>query len=247
MTQARLGLVAAVLIGASLSAVAVRQTPEEVDLSWKPKVGDVVTYQMKTNASIDMGGQKTDIVFAMKMKSTVKAIENDRVTTESSGSDFKMSMGGQDMDNQGNQTGMDGITTRITNLNGELISQETKGQAMPTPPRMEQMNTFYRPKTKVKVGDTWDHEIKADAKRGYVEAKARYTLVGTEMLGKKKVWKVSIIYAEMEAAKPASMTGTVWIAADNGEMEKWYAEYQDVSFADGVPPMNAVTTLTRVD
>ena len=246
MTNLRHGIAATVLLAATFTSVAVNQTPEEVDLAWKPKVGDVTTYQMKSNATVDMGGQKTDVQFSMRMKSTIKSIDGEKVTLEGSADQFKMSMGGQDMGDDV-QGGPQGSTTRVMLLNGEFVSQESTGQAMPSSARIEQMNTFYRPKAKVKVGETWDHEIKPDAKRGIVEAKVRYTLEGSEMLGKKKTWRVKVVYAEMVGTKPSSFMGSVWLNAENGEMEKWYAEYQDVSFAEGMPPMNAVTTLTRID
>jgi len=246
MQQLRLGLAALMLASASLSAFALRQTPEEVDLSWKPKVGDVTTHRMNSDATIDMGGQKMQATFSIRVKTTVKAIDGDKVTLEGSADEFKMSMNGQAMDDAGGQ-GPSGTTTRVVTLKGEFLSSETKGQGMPSSPRVEQMNTFYRPDGKVKVGDTWDHEIKPDAKRGIIEAKARYTLVGSEMMNKRKVWKISVLYAEMTGDKPSSLTGTIWINAENGDMEKWYAEYTDVVFAEGMPPMTAVSTLTRID
>lgn len=243
----RSSVLAGALILGAISSVAAIQTPEEVDLSYKPKVGEEVVYSMKTNTSFDMGGQSAEIVLTMRMKSKVKSIEDGKVTYTGIADQFKMTMNGQEMgDDNGGQMGSGEETTKVYTLEGDFVSS-TGGQQPGSSPRIEQMNTIYRPKDKKKVGDTWDHEIKANKERGIVEAKVRYTLVGSEMLRDKKVWKLTMVYAEMNADKPASCSGTIWIAASNGEMEKWEADYTDVVFAEGVPPMNAKVVLTRTN
>ncbi len=240
-------LVSALVLGA-LSSVAAVQTPEEVDLSYKPKAGDEIIYAMKTNTSFDMGGQSAEIVISMRMKSKVKSVEDDKVTYVGTADQFKMTMNGQEMgDDNGGQMGSGQEATKVYLLSGDFVSASGGGQMGASAPRIEQMNTFYRPDGKKKVGDTWDHEIKANKERGIVEAKVRYTLVGSETLRDKKVWKISMLYAEMNADKPASLSGTIWIDAKNGEMEKWEADYTDVSFAEGMPPMNAKVVISRTN
>lgn len=230
-------IAAAVILGSAPS--------QDAKIVWAPKPGTSVNYNMKVIVEMAMQGQTMTMDISMLSVNKILKVENGEVTMESTVKDMKMLMDGQAF----NPPGSDGNeevppVTSVTKLNGILVSRKG-GDMMSGSMRAEQMNVFIYPASAVKVGDSWFHDFPANKEHNIPVAKAKFTLQGEEMVGKYQCWKIEKVYAETEEAKGFSAMGTLWIDKADGNMVKYDGNFQNVQFAEMMPPSSGTVKLTR--
>ncbi len=219
---------------------------ESTKLEWKPKLNEVTKYQFNLNIPIDMGGASGAVEVSFMSISKITEIKDDLVTSEGSMDAFKVIFNGQEMDmSQMGGPDMSGTVKVVTRLNGEVVSNSTP-QEMGGGEAMQRMNAFYRPKTAIKVGDSWEQEWKANKEKGLQNAKARWTLKGDEMKNNVGCWKVDYVFAELDTANGMSASGTIWINKVDGQMEYLQYQFNNVSMNEMMPPSSGTGTVTRI-
>ncbi len=217
-------------------------------LKWEPKVGDTSSYNLNMTSAMDFGGQSFDMNISMVVSDKVTKVEGDQVTLVGSATNFKMMMNGQEFNPPGSEAApQQPPTTLVVSKSGGLIRIEKAGDGMgSTPPRVEQANRFQFPAGPVKVGDEWFREVKADAKEGFVAAKAKYTLEKVEVKDGVNSFRIKYAYSELEGNAPTDCIGTFWMAVEDGDLVRYEGQLNNVEFMEGMPPVSAKIVLTQV-
>ena len=245
MRAISVGLLLALVVSPALAGQA------EVDLTWKPKLNDVKRYKLEVNMSLDLGGTSGDVKVSIVQSMKITKIDGDKVTGEGGVEKMSISFNGNDVDpSQGGGPDPSAVkTVQVRSLKtGEVLSTETTGagEAPPQNPRVEAMGFFWRPETKVKIGDSWKKEVKADEKKGTKASLAKFTVEGEEEVLGHKCWKISYAYTETDVAKPYGAVGTFWVDKADGNPVKYEANYENVEFQPGMPPTNAKITMVLI-
>ena len=231
----RFRTVAPVLV-AALAAFALAAEDTFV-LKHAPKAGDVV--KLKLKADFDFQGQQGTVTGITTTKIT-KVEANGDFTSESTQTESKVSVGGQDMA-QPDQP----ATVTVYKANGEIVSI-TAPEANDTAYRFSNLIGMRFPDKPLKVGDTWDVEIKADAKTGTAPAKATYKVEALEKVGSYDTIRVKGSYKETAGDAPASGESTTWLNAKDGSVVKQEGTYVNAPIPS-VGPINMKTSSTRID
>lgn len=214
---------------------------EEVMIQWKPEVGKKTAMRIEMQMTTDFG----DMDIVLRPVSEVTKITEKEVIMKTWLQEFKLMMGGQDMsDMAGQMTGPENFSTQTFSKTGQLLKQEG-GQTDQENPRATQMQQFYYPTQPVKMGESWTKDFKADSSKGLYEAKAKYTLEASEIVGKVDTWRVKYVYSEMTENMPMSSMGTAWIDKKNGEVVRMVGNYENAQFSNEMPPVNATFKMTR--
>lgn len=215
-------------------------------LKWEPKVGDTSSYNLNLASAMDFGGQSFDMNISMVVSDKVTKVEGDLVTLVGTATNFKMMMNGQAFNPPGSEAAPEQPpTTIVVNKSGGLVRMENTGDPMTaSPPRVEQANRFQFPAGPVKVGDEWFREVKADAKQGFVEAKAKYTLEKIEMKDGVNCFRIKYAYSELEGNAPTDCIGTFWMKVEDGDLVRYEGQLNNVEFMQGMPPVSAKIVLT---
>jgi hypothetical protein len=237
---------AAIAVAFSLCVMALGIS-QGVKIVWKPKVGDAMKYRLNITVTGDpsMGFNKLEVGITVTEK--VKEIKEDgKVVQESTQSEFALKMDGQDLG-----AGVDVPSTTVVTTfypDGRLFSMEGS-EGMGTPPRIAEATLFIYPgpDKEFRPGESWTHKRAGDAQRGTRAAEATFTYLATEKVGQWEAHKVSFKYRETEGENPMEVTGTVWLAVDNGYAVKGEYEMSNVEFAPGMPPAKASVKMTRVE
>lgn len=220
---------------------------EPVLVEWKPKVDVTQKFQMNLAMQVDAGGQMMDINVGFLITTKTTKVEKEQVTQESTMSNFKLSMNGQEMDGMGGgEDQMGEKTIAVRKLNGEVISDTTPAE-VGGGERMMRMNTFVYPGKPLSFGDSWTKEWAANKDKGLQSAKAKWTLVGEEVKNKVDCWKIEVVFAEMDSADGISNTGTMWLSKADGEVVYSKNNFMNVSFQEGMPPTNGIAEISRVN
>jgi len=182
------------------------------------KAGDVLKY--KQTGKFDIQGQQFEFE-AVATEKIVKVEDNGSYVQNESTGDMKIN----GMEVPPGQ-GAPGASTTTYSPKGEITEIKTEQMDANTY-RFANMALFILPENDVKAGDTWTYEVKADEKKGIVAAKAKYTFVGEEKVGKDDCLKVKSNVTET-GSSPASSDGTVWIRKSDKVMVKMVAKWADV-------------------
>lgn len=227
---------------ALVAMLAFAPAQEEVKLQWKPKLNEPVNLQMKLSMAITGAGD-IDVNFIVHSK--VVKMDDETVTTESKLSDFKFMFNGQEMDMSG-QGGPDlnETSTMVQKRNGEIVSMS--GAEMQGGERTSRMNAFHWPDKGLKIGESWEHEWKADKAKGLPHSKAKWTLSAHEMKNNVDCYKVDYVFAEMDDPNGISASGSVWLAAADNTIIYGKYQFNNVSFQEGMPPTNGTGELIRL-
>ncbi|MCU0315990.1 MAG: hypothetical protein MUC92_05310 [Fimbriimonadaceae bacterium] len=243
MNRVSFGCVSLLALATSFASA---RPAEEADLTWRPVVGQTSAYRLTSTTQVNMGDGPTEVVFSLLTRETIKSVETDKVTTESVASEMKMRFGQNEMDPSmmGNQTG-DGKMTTVFDRRGQFISM-SGGTAMPSNPRVDLMRVFLRPETKVKVGDSWEKEWKADAAKGIRNSKARWTLEGKETVMGVTAWKITHLFAELEGNQAMSASSTIWLDVKTNDLVRTEGVWENVRFNEMMPPVTTSIVLEIV-
>ena len=111
--------------------------------------------------------------------------------------------------------------------------------------RTGQLSNFVVPGKAVKVGDSWEHAVKGDTKKGTVDAKITYKLLAEEKIGKLDCFKVKMNGNETAGTTPASMESTVWLSKDALVMVRVESKWINVPIA-GAGAVNGTVKLELI-
>ncbi|MCB0825735.1 MAG: hypothetical protein KDC26_06060 [Armatimonadetes bacterium] len=239
------------LLIAPLALVTAPIQDESVELKFQSKVGDSQIYQMTSVTPMDMGGQSMEITFSARLTSKVLEVTEETYTVEATTDNMTLKIGDQPMPMGGGGGAPDVpektvVKRQFDAKTGLWVKDLTENLAMGSSPRIEQLSAFAYPGKAIKVGGEWFHDFPANKKEEIPVAKAKFTIVGSEMVGKWDCWKISHVYSEMEGNIPFGAIGTIWLDKKDHSMVKYVGEYQNVKFVDMMPPANSKVTLTRI-
>ena len=239
------------LLIAPLALLSAPIQDESVELKFQSKVGDTHVYRMTSITPMDMGGQAMEISFGARMTSKILEVTEETYTVEATTDNLDLKIGGQPMP-MGGATGGPEMPERTvvqrqySAKTGLWVKDLTENLAMGSSPRIEQLSAFAYPGKAVKIGGEWFHDFPANKKEEIPVAKAKFTIIGSEMVGKWDCWKISHVYSEMEGNVPFGAIGTVWMDKKDHSLVKYVGEYQNVKFVDMMPPANSKVSLTRI-
>lgn len=217
----------------SVAALAVQ---DGISLKRTAKVGDSAKYRLK--ADVDVQG--TEVQFTALVSEKISKVEsNGNYVIESTQSEGKATFGGQDMDAP---TTSQTMTYKSTGELLELKAEDTSPQVY----RTAILTTFVVTDKPVKVGDTWNVELKKDDKTGAVPVKGSYKVEAEEKVGEVECFKVKYTTKENEGGDAAAtVEATSWINKKDGSLVKSEGNWKNVQFP-GVPmPINAKFTLVK--
>lgn len=220
---------------AALSVVALA-AQDGVNLKRQPKVGDAVKYRLK--AEVNVAG--TDAVFSTLINEKITKVEsNGNYTVESTQSDTKLSISGQD-----SEVPAQGPETTTFKATGEVVEIKSD-QVGPEVYRLANLQSMIVQDKAVKVGDEWTAEIKKDEKTGAVAAKGTYKVEAQEKVGDYDTYRIKYSFKETEGGDAAaSVEGTVWVSTKDNTLVKAVGNWKNAPFP-GAGPIDAKITLTR--
>lgn len=227
--KATVGLFVAAL---SVAALAVQ---DAVTLKRDAKVGETIKLKLRA----DLVVMDQDATFEGLVTEKVTKVEpNGNYTVESTQSEGKISVGGQEMpaDLQSQ--------TFVYKANGELV--EIKADQVGSEIyRMANLQAVILPSKPVKVGDDWTYEFKKDDKTGAVAGKATYKVVAMEKIGDYDCLKILVSAKESDGGDmAASIDGNIWLSAKDATTVKFQGDWKNVPIPNA-GPVNAKFVMTR--
>lgn len=201
-TTVALGLIAIATIGSTAF--------QAVSIKWNPKVGTTYKYSMKANMNLGPMGEAT---MSAKMSTTAAKIEGEKVTLQTTQSDVKMTMGGQEQDSPG------GTATQVCTLFGEVLSTKSEPESPIDLSRMEDAVSFIYPSKEISVGGTWTRTGKLHNPSS-VPSESVYKYEGDEEVNGMKCRKITYTYKETNGGDKCTASGTFWVSVDDTEMVK---------------------------
>ena len=181
---------------------------QDASLAWAPKAGETHTYALHIEFSL-FGDTA---VYTSKVQEKVTEASGDRYTVETSQTDYKVSVFGEegtvnDKDMPKAQT-VFASNGDVLEVRGDLVNDAVY--------RMANLTAIRRPDKPVKVGDTWTREAKGDLKTGALSSKVNYKVEAEEKVGERDALAVSFDYTETEGTDPARSVGKVWFEKTGG-------------------------------
>ncbi|HWP31946.1 MAG TPA: hypothetical protein VNK96_09535 [Fimbriimonadales bacterium] len=216
---------------------------DAVTLAWKPTVGMVNKYKVEVNSTMDMGdGQPHKVVVNFNITEKILKIRDDgNIEVEATQGEMGIVIDGQDLGQ-----GMPSQTSvTVMKPNGETLERKTENAPGMDNPRLEESFTFIYPDKPLRIGDTWTRKVKADAKKGTVDAEATYKYEGTETVNGQTLWKVSYQFKETGGDMPFTVSGVVWLSSKDGTLFKGEYTMKNVEFQPGVRA-DATAKVTKV-
>ncbi|MCG9893915.1 MAG: hypothetical protein MH204_00385 [Fimbriimonadaceae bacterium] len=218
-------------------------TQPKLDLTWKPQVGKVLRYDMALkSAGMEMGGVTLDLDINIRSTSKTTEIKDGIVTQEQRVEKLTVLLNGNDVTAMGPPMS-DKPTILKMKLDGTFVSMEGPDSAGSNQ-AIQRLMSFRFPTAPIGVGESWTNELKNA--EGKVEARTKYTLVGQEMLGSVNSYKIDYAFSMLEGTRPMGSVGSIWLDAQTLDMLYMRATINDVSFAEGMPPMNMSMTMSIV-
>jgi hypothetical protein len=219
---------------AALSVVALAQ--DAIQLKRTVKAGEVTKYMIK--ADFNFGG--TDASFSSVAIETVKKVdENGNFTIESKSSDAKVVVGGQENALPDNSS----VTTTFKPT-GEVLDVKADGANGPSG-RIAAMQATYFPTKPIKVGDSWDVDVKPDTKLGSVGLKGTFKLEAAEKVGDFDTYRIKESVKEASGTTPWTNEGTVWISVKDGSLVKEVGNWKNAPLNPQGDPLDAKFTVLR--
>lgn len=231
--KVRVGHLVAALWLATLAAA------QEVDLSWKPKVGDASTYKLRMEFTL-FGDTA---VYTAKVHDKVIEVNADSYTVETSQTEYKVEIFGEegevnDKDIPKAQT-VFSLLGDVKEVRGDLTNDAAY--------RMANLTSIRRPGKPVKVGDSYERTVATDTKLGVPAAKGTYRVEAEERVGTEDAVVIGFEYAETEGGEPARCMGKYWLSKRDGKLLKSEATWSSAPIPGAPSPVNGTVTLERID
>lgn len=194
------------------------------------KVGDVLKYRLK--ADLEANGQAATFTALITEKVT-KVADNGDITTESTESEGKVKLGDTDMDQPGT-----GTETLVSSSLGKVLTITSE---QPDPYRMANLQSMQFPGKALKVGDSWETEVKKDDK-GSIPAKGSYKIEAQEKVGDVDAFRIKGGIKETVGEQPAGIDGTYWISVKDGSLIKMSGTFTNAPTPVGILTMKVSMT-----
>ena len=147
---------------------------DAVRLPWPPKIGARAEYKVVNVLTTPFGSKVT---FEWTTTETVKKVADGKVTIET-----------QSTEPIEKTDGPTGCPVKLAGPNGDIFFSRN-GAYLPSPDdkgsmaaRFGNLTAFVFPEKAVTVGESWQHEVKADPKVGTWAASSNYKLLGKEKI-----------------------------------------------------------------
>jgi hypothetical protein len=111
------------------------------------------------------------------------------------------------------------VTSTTYRPNGSMVTMTGKGVDGDVL-RTTNLLGFYMPEKPIKVGDTWEYELKADEATKRPGLKASYKVEAFEKLGSFDTVRIKQSLKETSGAAPSSLEGPIWISSVDGTLVK---------------------------
>lgn len=213
---------------------------QDLNLKFKPKVGDVSKYSVSATFQTPMG----DVTFAQKRTETIAEVKPDGgYVAKATTSETQVTFGGQELPAQPEvsstvEIGADGRVKSISS-DGPATSEASSV-------RLANLHAFEAPSTPAKIGDEIKYEIPADSKKGTPGVKAAYKVVGVEKVKDWDCVKLTFTSSETEGDPKAMVTGTLWLSTVDGAVIKSQEEWKDVQPAGAPFPVSGTFANERI-
>jgi hypothetical protein len=227
-------LLIALTLSASVvtSSVIGQEKTADARIVWRPKVGQLSTYSLKSVMSMGEG-EGPLMTYTMQAKSSRKITEvnaDGSVLVECFYTDFVAKVNDEEIDNA--LTNPEKAEYRYTG-DGKLTKVTPPEFA---PVRLERVTSIVFPDRNkhFKTGDSWKASYKADATLKTHDVDIDYVFEGEESVGKLKCYKISSVAVEKGAQINMEAKVTTWIRADDGSLVKQEAEIVNPALSDTV-------------
>lgn len=199
------------------------------------KEGDVRRY--KLTGELEFAGQKAGLTASVR-EEIIKVETNGNYTVKSEQLETRITFAGQELPPQ------DAPATQSTyDANGRTVaSQGIEGMETG---RFETLGLFFRPDEPKKIGDSWTHDVKADAAKGIVAATATFKLVGQEKVGEWDTLRVESTVQET-GSDPAKAQSTHWLRTSDMAVVRSITRMTNAPFPGAPVPGNGVIELNLV-
>jgi flagellar basal body L-ring protein FlgH len=220
---------------AALSVLALAQ--DAVSLKRTAKVGDVIKFTLKADLTMsNFEGSYTGLL----TEKVTKIDENGNIWIEGVSSDGKVTFGG-------NEIPINDVTavTTVYKPTGEVVEVKASGQSQGNEGRVAAMQTLYIPDKPVKVGDTWETEIKPDAKLGTVALKGAFKVEAAEKVDNYDTFRIKASVKETSGDTPWTSDSTVWLNTKDGSLVKASGTWKNAPLGPAGAITDATFTMTR--
>jgi hypothetical protein len=221
----------AALAALSLTALAIQ---EGVILKRTAKTGDVAKFRMKADMDTPQGAVTFSALFSEKV---IKASETGDYTVEETQTDGKAVVAGAEYPAPDTP-----VVTTTYKSTGEVVAVDSSA-ADPNMYRMANLQSMRFSSKPVKVGDTWNVEIKKDSK-GSVDAKGEYKIEAREKIGNYDTFRIHATFKETSGEAPASIDGTYWVNVADGALIKLQGTWTNFPIPQ-MGPLTMKVTMTR--
>lgn len=225
----------AAIAALSLTALAAQ---EAIVLKRLAKAGDVEKYRMKAETQLAGG---TAVFTGLITEKIVKVADDGQYSMESTTTENAVTFNGKEMPGAAKTTA--DVATITCKSNGEVVSVITD-RSDPNIYRMANLQSLQFPATPLKIGDSWDINIKKDD-RGSVDAKGTFKLEATEKVGTYDCYRIHGTVKELTGDTPASVEETCWISVKDGTIVKSQGTWTNAPFPGAQDPLNAKVEVTR--
>jgi len=218
------------------TAASANLADDTYSLKWSPKEGDTATYTEEGTFSVNVG----DATLKGKLvEKVIKVAPDGSYTVQFTPQDGTVTYQGTAV-----PTGRT-ITLTTYKADGEVLSV-TGEHANAQSTRYANLSAFKRPDNPLKVGDSWNFEVKADPKNGVVAVQAIGHLVDAEKLGAADALKVTLSSHETDVTQPGSIDTTYWIDQHDGSLLQYQAKWNAVSFPGAQNPLSGTMSMEKV-
>lgn len=210
-----------------IPALALCLRAESIELGYSRKVGSTVTYatkirvEVKGNPPIDVTGVLTEKVTA----ASAAGFELDATIGQAI-----VRVGGQQLEQPATTIhrsyGADGCVTALAGANVDVDSY-----------RRQLVTQIYLPARSYKVGESWTHDVAANAAWGTPKVKARYRLVGKESDG----IHITADFAEKDGKDPIKCHVDAWLDPADGVANRLKFKLENLPIRE----VNRVATMTN--
>jgi hypothetical protein len=223
-------------LATATTAIPPVQQVQEYSLAYQPKEGSSMTY--KLTGDMDLQGVQAQMTSTVVQK-VLKVDTDGTYSVQSNTTGGQVQFSGQLMKIPLNQS----VTTY--KANGDILSV-TGDQIDPSNLRAEMLTMLRRPDGKVKIGDSWQLEVKADAAAKSPSLHGSFKFVGEELVGTIPTLKVEAKVTEGDIANGGNTDTTYWLSKDDGSYVKYECHYVNMPFAGAPAPMSGSLSMMRV-
>ena len=194
---------------------------EKVQLQFKAKKGQAITYKVEGNFGVEVGGNKVNFEMKITQRTQITDVSpTGEITRESKAEEYEMIVNGQKMPVPDEALKEKDI--EVIKPDGTIVSRKTEGAAdgkeeRRQSARLSQATDMVFAAKPVGVGDKWSYEFKEDDEKDSIAGVGEFEVVSFEKVKGVDTVKIKTTYGETAEERKLTCTGEVWVEKSSGD------------------------------